>query len=196
MALDLLERLNEMTDDQILKSTCEQYAQSITKVPFTHESLLCDRKEHQLTSAEKRRAERQYQDEKRMNTFTSRNRLAATRSFVSSDEKQCFRLISFRFSRFPLEHHNHISSLHPSISFESRLAANFSHLPTVPANITPIPRHIQSQSHDRKLEQLRQHGISVQQHILQNRSLFFLFSSLFCLINEFCFSFGCSNQFV
>lgn len=184
MALDLLERLNEMTDDQILKSTCEQYAQSITKVPFTHESLLCDRRENQLTSAEKRRAEREYQDEKRMNTFTSRNRLAAARSFVSSDEKQknqliilCF--ISFRYARFPLEHHHPISHLHPSISFESRLTSSYPHLPTVPANITPIPRHIQSQSHDRKLEQLRQHGISVQQHILQNRSFLF-----FCLFDQ------------
>ena len=82
MALDLLERLDEMTEDPILKSTCEQYAQSITKVPFTHESLLCDRKEHQLTSAEKRRAEREYFDEKRMYQFSSRSRLSASRSSV------------------------------------------------------------------------------------------------------------------
>lgn len=86
MASDLLERLNEIIDDSILKFTCEHFAQSITKVPFTHESLLCDRKEHQLTSAEKRRAEREYQDEKRMNSFSCRSRLNAARSYVILNE--------------------------------------------------------------------------------------------------------------
>jgi hypothetical protein len=35
--------------------------------------------------------------------------------------------------------------------------------------MTPLPHHIQQQSTDRKLEQLRQHGISVQQIVLRRR---------------------------
>jgi hypothetical protein len=81
-AVDLLAQVEETTDDPILKSTCEQYAQSITKVPFTHESLLSDRKEYQLTSAEKRRAEKEYHEEKRMNTFSYRSRMNTSRSYV------------------------------------------------------------------------------------------------------------------
>jgi RAD54-like protein 2 len=79
-AQDLLTKIDETTDDAILITTCKQYSQSITKIPFTHESLLSDRKEYQLTSAEKRRAEKEYQDEKRMNTFSSRSRFHTSRS--------------------------------------------------------------------------------------------------------------------
>jgi hypothetical protein len=35
--------------------------------------------------------------------------------------------------------------------------------------MTPLPHHIQQQLTDRKLEQLKQHGISVQQIILRSR---------------------------
>jgi hypothetical protein len=35
--------------------------------------------------------------------------------------------------------------------------------------MTPLPHHIQQQSTDRKLEQLKQSGISVQQIVLRNR---------------------------
>lgn len=73
-------KIDEITDDPILIATCKQYASSITKVPFTHESLLSDRKEYQLTSAEKRRAEKEYQDEKRMSNFSYRSRFQTSRS--------------------------------------------------------------------------------------------------------------------
>ncbi len=41
--------------------------------------------------------------------------------------------------------------------------------------MTPLPQHIQQISTDRKLEQLKQHGISVQQIILRNRKKLFVF---------------------
>jgi hypothetical protein len=37
--------------------------------------------------------------------------------------------------------------------------------------MTPLPHHIQQQTTDRKLEQLKQHGISVQQIVLRSRKL-------------------------
>ena len=79
-AADLLTKIDEVTDDPILISTCKQYAQSITTIPFTHESLLSDRREYQLTSAEKRRAEQEYYDEKRMSSFSYRSRMNTSRS--------------------------------------------------------------------------------------------------------------------
>ena len=79
-AADLLTKIEETTDDPVLITTCQQYSQSITKVPFTHESLLSDRKEYQLTSAEKRRAEKEYQDEKRMGAYSARSRFHPSRS--------------------------------------------------------------------------------------------------------------------
>jgi hypothetical protein len=39
--------------------------------------------------------------------------------------------------------------------------------------MTPLPQHIQQQSTDRKLEQLKQHGISAQQIILRSRKKIF-----------------------
>jgi len=71
-AVDLITKIDEISDDPVLITTCKQYAQSITKIPFTHESLLSDQKEYQLTSAEKRRAQQEYQHEKQMNLNRSR----------------------------------------------------------------------------------------------------------------------------
>jgi RAD54-like protein 2 len=78
-APDLITKIDEISDDPVLLLTCKQYAQSITKIPFTHESLLSDRKEYQLTSAEKRRAQKEYQYEKQMNAFSHRPRFNAAR---------------------------------------------------------------------------------------------------------------------
>jgi uncharacterized protein (DUF2126 family) len=43
--------------------------------------------------------------------------------------------------------------------------------------MTPLPHHIQQQSTDRKLEQLKQHGIAVQPILLRSRKEFF-----FCFV--------------
>jgi hypothetical protein len=43
--------------------------------------------------------------------------------------------------------------------------------------MTPLPQHIQQQSTDRKLEQLKQHGISVQPIILRTRKELVFFSN-------------------
>jgi hypothetical protein len=64
-----LTKIDEVTKDPILITASKQYAQSITKIPFTHE----------LTSAEKRRAEKEYHDEKRMNA-ANRSRFHPSRS--------------------------------------------------------------------------------------------------------------------
>lgn len=77
---DLSSKIEEISNDPILVRTCKQYAQAITKIPFTHESLLLDRKENQMTSAEKRRAQKHYQHEKQMNSFGHRSRYSSARA--------------------------------------------------------------------------------------------------------------------
>jgi RAD54-like protein 2 len=77
---NLTTKIDDISDDLVLVLTCKQYAQSITKLPFTHESLLSDRKENQLTSAEKRRAQKQYQHEKQMNFYGNRSRFSSARA--------------------------------------------------------------------------------------------------------------------
>jgi len=152
-AADLLTKIDEITDDDILIRTCKEYSQSITKVPFTHESLLCDRKEHQLTSAEKRRAQREYQDEKRMSSMSYRSRMPQSRSY------------SRLFNDHP--HHSYMYSAPSTSSFESQYPISQSMKATT-SMMTPLPQYSQQQIHDRKLEQLKQHGISVQQIVLKN----------------------------
>ncbi|CAF3670750.1 unnamed protein product [Rotaria sordida] len=151
-AADLLTTIDEITDDSTLISTCKQYSQSITKIPFTHESLLSDRKEYQLTSAEKRRAEKEYQDEKRMNTFSCRSRFQTSRSYS--------RLFNDYEPRSYLHTSPSTSSLEHHFPLYQPIRST--------ASMTPLPYHIQQQSTDRKLEQLKQHGISVEQIILRN----------------------------
>lgn len=88
-APDLLEKIDEISNDYLLTTICQQFAQSITKLPFTHESLLLDKKEYQLTSAEKRRAQKEYQYVKQMNIHSNRSRLQTARSY---DENLLFSL--------------------------------------------------------------------------------------------------------
>ncbi|CAF3293445.1 unnamed protein product [Rotaria sp. Silwood2] len=151
-AADLLTKIDEITDDPILISTCKQYAQSITKIPFTHESLLSDRKECQLTSAEKRRAEKEYQDEKRMNNFSYRSRIQTSRTYS--------RLFNDYEPRSYLHTSPSTSSLEHHFPLYQPIRST--------ASMTPLPYHVQQQSTDRKLEQLKQHGISVEPIILRN----------------------------
>ncbi|CAF0786043.1 unnamed protein product [Adineta ricciae] len=151
-AADLIEKVDEATDDSILKTTCIEYAQSITKIPFTHESLLCDRKEYQLTSAEKRRAEKEYHDEKRMGAFSSRSRFHPSRSNS--------RLLNEYESRSYFHASPSASSLNSRYPLYQPLRSTVS--------MTPLPHYLQQQSTDEKLEQLKQHGISVQPIVLRN----------------------------
>ncbi|UJR22850.1 hypothetical protein I4U23_025879 [Adineta vaga] len=151
-APDLVEKIDEITNDPVLKTACIEFAQSITKIPFTHESLLCDRKEYQMTSAEKRRAEKEYHDEKRMNAFSYRSRFHPSRSYS--------RLFNDYESR------SFIHSSPSTSSLESRFPL-YQPLQST-ASMTPLPHHIQQQSTDDKLEQLKQHGISVQPILLKS----------------------------
>lgn len=52
-------------DDHVLVKSCMQHSGVITREPFTHESLLIDKKEYQLTSREKEIAFREYHQDKK-----------------------------------------------------------------------------------------------------------------------------------
>ncbi|CAH8484046.1 unnamed protein product [Dicrocoelium dendriticum] len=52
--------------DPILASVLRKHKSWITKIPFTHESLLIDRKDYRLTRVEKRLAKQRYEQEKRL----------------------------------------------------------------------------------------------------------------------------------
>ncbi len=55
----------EKFDDQVLIAACMKHSSTITKEPFTHESLLCDKKEYQLSEREKNLAFRDYHHDKK-----------------------------------------------------------------------------------------------------------------------------------
>ncbi|TGZ57279.1 hypothetical protein CRM22_009945 [Opisthorchis felineus] len=52
--------------DPVLSSVLQKHRSWITKTPFTHESLLIDRKDYRLTRVEKRLARQRYEQEKRL----------------------------------------------------------------------------------------------------------------------------------
>ena len=58
--------------DQVLITLVKKHCDWITKVPFTHESLLLDRKDQKLTKAEKRLAKQSYEQEKKQNISYTR----------------------------------------------------------------------------------------------------------------------------
>lgn len=57
--------------DVVMQNLLELYSKKLTKSPFAHESLLIDRKEKKLSSAEKRQAQRGYELEKQAATKPS-----------------------------------------------------------------------------------------------------------------------------
>ncbi|XP_058466694.1 uncharacterized protein LOC131439558 [Malaya genurostris] len=57
--------------DVVMQNLLEIYSKQLTKAPFAHESLLIDRKEKKLSSAEKRQAQRGYELEKQAATKPS-----------------------------------------------------------------------------------------------------------------------------
>lgn len=77
--------------------------------------------------------------------------------------------IHFSFSRLPndYEPRPYVHIAPSTSSLESRLPI-YQPLRST-ASMTPLPQHIQQQANDQKLEQLKQHGISVQQIVLRNR---------------------------
>ena len=81
--------------------------------------------------------------------------------------------IHFSYSRLPNDYEpRHFVHIAPSTSsLESRLPI-YQPLRST-ASMTPLPHHIQQQASDHKLEQLKQHGISVQQIVLRNRKMNF-----------------------
>ncbi|VDK42263.1 unnamed protein product [Taenia asiatica] len=76
-----LQSISELTNgDPVLKATLERNREWITTKPFTHESLLIDRKDYRLTRVEKRIARQRYEEERRVSSSSSlyRNSAAAT----------------------------------------------------------------------------------------------------------------------
>ncbi|CAL1535806.1 unnamed protein product, partial [Lymnaea stagnalis] len=63
--------------DQVMVNVLKTYGQWLTKQPFTHESLLIDRKELRLSKREKRLAKEGYARDKRMNVTYTRPSYAA-----------------------------------------------------------------------------------------------------------------------
>ena len=61
--------------DSVLVSSCMRHSNVITKEPFTHESLLIDKKEYQLSELEKEMALKEYQYDKRYFPYTKQGSL-------------------------------------------------------------------------------------------------------------------------
>jgi hypothetical protein len=105
-----------------------------------------------------------------MNTYSQRSRFHPSRSY----ENEILLFINsffflFSYSRL-LTDYQPRSYLHLSPSTSS-LESQFQFYQPLQstASMTPLPHHIQQQTTDRKLEQLKQHGIAVQQIILRSR---------------------------
>ncbi|KAL3852710.1 hypothetical protein ACJMK2_016328 [Sinanodonta woodiana] len=64
-------------DDEVMIKTLKEHGHWLAQAPFTHESLLIDRKELRLTQKEKRLAKQSYVMEKRLNISYSRPSYAA-----------------------------------------------------------------------------------------------------------------------
>lgn len=60
-------------EDPVLGRILENHAQWVTKVPFTHESLLIDRKDYRLTRREKVKAKERYELDKRQSLYYQKN---------------------------------------------------------------------------------------------------------------------------
>lgn len=70
--------------DLILKKIIDHFSKCMSKEPFKHESLLVDRKEKKLSSAEKRLAKRGYEmEKKKSNNFRAFNGTNTIRTMVS-----------------------------------------------------------------------------------------------------------------
>nr|QNH68104.1 RAD54L2 [Brachionus koreanus] len=78
-------------DDPVLINACFKHSNVITKEPYTHESLLIDKKEYQLSEREKAMAFKDYQHDKRFfpyarsNSMCYNNRYSSMSNVASSD---------------------------------------------------------------------------------------------------------------
>jgi hypothetical protein len=69
-----LTQIAQKLPDHVLIRSCMKNAKFITKEPFTHESLLIDKKEYKLSEREKQLAIREYQHDKRYFPYNSNSR--------------------------------------------------------------------------------------------------------------------------
>ena len=67
----------EMYEDQVIKNVVKRFGHQLTKPPFSHESLLVDRKDNKLSAAEKKLAEKSYKMERTSKITYSRPSYAA-----------------------------------------------------------------------------------------------------------------------
>jgi len=74
--VDLKDSLPDL-DDPVMKMILQKYGKMLTKAPFSHESMLVDRKDKKLSKAEKKLAERAYKLEKTSKITYSRPSYAA-----------------------------------------------------------------------------------------------------------------------
>ncbi|KAF7233116.1 hypothetical protein EG68_06794 [Paragonimus skrjabini miyazakii] len=74
--------------DPVLASVLAKHESWITKTPFTHESLLIDRKDYRLTRVEKRLAKQRYEEEKRLSLSYQRAHLFQFQQMQALQQQQ------------------------------------------------------------------------------------------------------------
>ncbi len=73
-----LSNMPQKFTDTVLITSCMKHSHVITKEPFTHESLLIDKKEYQLSEREKALAFREYHHDKKYFPYTRNTNITST----------------------------------------------------------------------------------------------------------------------
>ncbi|XP_070558025.1 helicase ARIP4-like [Ptychodera flava] len=141
--------------DPILRDICSTYSRHISKEPFTHESLLIDKKESKLTRAEKRAAKKSYEAEKKLNISYSRPSYTAYYPKTSNPSQTGSSSTSINLSRF---------SSGQSMTV-NRPVASVRPMQTTPIPMQPTPNAATAGVSDQvkqRLLNLKQAGVTVQ----------------------------------
>ena len=83
-------QISSKFEDQGLVTSCLRHADLITKEPYTHESLLIDKKEYQLSEREKASALRDYQNDKKNFPYVRPNSFYAAAAAASPNNLNAF----------------------------------------------------------------------------------------------------------
>ncbi|CAF0776750.1 unnamed protein product [Didymodactylos carnosus] len=162
--------IEKVSNDDVLLNMCQKHIQSITKVPFTHESLLCDKKDNQLTSADKRRAQRDYQHQKRMHTTSYKQRLTIGQNLSYQARNTPFSYSNYLNTDNRIFNQSSSSSLSSSTTLDTRfpLLNNCGQQRLSSSFMTPLSIHSQQTSTSQKLDELKYSGMNIQQSILRS----------------------------
>jgi len=120
-----LSELASKFNDSVLINSCLRHSHVITKEPFTHESLLIDKKEYQLSEREKAIAFREYQHDKKYFPYTRSSSTFGYQRFPSNYQQ---------LAQNQMAYTNNLNPYSPSISnsltasFTSSLSSSYSNL--------------------------------------------------------------------